>query len=449
MGKELIMPPLQPKQMEFLRAKERYVAYGGSRGGGKTHAARWLAILLAVTKPGIKILFMRSTYPELTQNIILPMLDILTGLGLMRYNSSEKIMYFRNGSRIFFGYCAKPEKDLKRYMGMEYDVIFLEEATNFTREVFDKIKACLRGANGIQKHIYLTCNPGGVGHGWVKRLFIDRRFEGEERPEDYAFIRASVYDNKVLLENDPEYLQNLKELPKNQRAAWLDGDWDALDGRFFSEFSESAHVVAPFAVPEHWRLIYGMDYGLDMLAAYLGAVDERGNVTIIDEVFEPDLLIDQAADRVKEMLGDRVPEYMAAPADMWNRNRDTGRSLAEAFAEKGLYLTLGKNSRVMGWQEVLRYLHHEEGQPPRLRIFSTCANLIESFPLLLHDTRNPNDVAGEPHQYTHGPDAIRIMLSLRPMPAMTAEEQKREEFYGQIEPIQNFVDYGIDDGGEY
>lgn len=214
------------KQEEFLRASTRYIAYGGARGGGKSWAVRVKAVLLALKHSGIKILLLRRTYAELRENHIVPlqsMLKTYDKAGAARYKDTDKVFEFVNGSRLKLGY-LDCDNDVLQYQGQEYDIIFLDEATQFTEFMFNTLKACLRGANDFPKRFYLTCNPGGIGHEWVKRLFVDRIYSGAENPEDYTFIRASVYDNKALMAKDKEYVKMLETLPEGLKKAWLYGD---------------------------------------------------------------------------------------------------------------------------------------------------------------------------------------------------------------------------------
>ncbi|MEG2054055.1 MAG: phage terminase large subunit, partial [Oscillospiraceae bacterium] len=219
------------KQRLFFGAENRFVAYGGSRGGGKSWAVRKKACLLCCAYEGIKILLLRRTITELRENHIRPLMQDLKGLA--EYKELEKTFIFTNGSRIKFGYCDS-ENDVLQYQGQEYDVLFLDEATQFTFFQFKTLTACMRGANTFPKRMYLTCNPGGVGHAWVKRLFIDRQFIDGEKGEDYLFIKARVYDNKALLKTDTGYVDMLKSLPKELRRAWLEGDWNVFAGQYFS-----------------------------------------------------------------------------------------------------------------------------------------------------------------------------------------------------------------------
>ena len=192
----LVIPPPSETQRRFFAEKHKYVAFGGARGGGKSWAVRVKAVLLCERYPGIKVMIVRKTYPELRANHIVPLCALLRcgaaeGEALAGYNDARKEIAFPNGSVILFRHCAT-DRDADRFQGTEVDVLFVDEATQQTEERMDRLKACVRGVNAFPKRVYYTCNPGGVGHGWVKRLFLDRRFHSGERAEDYAFIRSLV-----------------------------------------------------------------------------------------------------------------------------------------------------------------------------------------------------------------------------------------------------------------
>ena len=385
-------------------ARERFIAYGGSRGGGKSFAVRMKAALAALHYRGIRILILRRSYPELYENHIKQLRALLFGVAVWR--ESDKSLSFSGGSLIKFGYLDS-ESDADRYQGQEYDMIFLDEATHFTEYQFRCLSACLRGTNEFPKRMYLTCNPGGVGHAWVKRLFIDRDFGPEEHPEDYRFIRSTVYDNRPLLAQDPSYLSRLRALPPEMRRAWLEGDWDLHAGQFFPEFRRDTHVVEPFPIPAWWRIFRAFDYGLDMLACLWFALDDRGNVTVIRELYEPNLIASEAAARILQSSPEPVKATFAPP-DLANRQKDTGRSMWEIFEGAGISLRRADANRIQGWMQVREYLAPQAA--PHLRIFSTCRNLIRCLPQLTHDPLIHGDAATEPHELTHLPDALRYFL---------------------------------------
>jgi phage terminase large subunit len=245
------------------------------------------ALLGALMNPGIRILIMRRTYPELEETMIRPM-ERLVGLAVTGggkpagpvvadYSATLRTFFFRNGSAVRFGHLQN-QGSLTEYQGQEYDWIFIDEATHFTEYEFRTLGACLRGHTGHPKRMYLTCNPGGVGHQWGKRLFVTGQYDRpRENPEDYRFIPATVDDNTALSEDERrEYIACLDLLPEDIRAAHRYGDWDALAGQYFSEFRRELHVVKPFPIPDAWPRYRAFDYGLDMFACYWAAVDFGG-----------------------------------------------------------------------------------------------------------------------------------------------------------------------------
>ncbi|NLK39472.1 MAG: hypothetical protein GX303_04395 [Clostridiales bacterium] len=420
---KLTLSPPTLRQREFLTATARFVAYGGARGGGKSHAVRLKATLLALRYPGISILILRRSYPELYENHIRVMSAELAGAAL--YRDSDKSLTFLTGSRIKFGYCDG-DGDLDQYQGREYDVIFIDEATQFSEYQFRVLCACLRGVNSFPKRFYLTCNPGGPGHEWVKRLFIDRNFREGENPEDYVFIRSTVYDNQPLLDADPGYLDNLKGLPHDLRRAWLYGEWDLFAGQYFSEFSREIHVCAPFRIPAHWRVVRAIDYGLDMLACLWIALDDSGFAYVIRELCAPGLIVSEAARRIHERTYEPIYETVAPP-DLKSRQKDTGKSIWELFFDAGIPLVTADNNREGGWLELKEWLKpiptpDGEGEGARLRIFDTCTELIRCLPALQRDEKNPGDCARYPHEITHVCDALRYFVRSRPRGARVREK---------------------------
>ena len=401
---------LSAKQKEFFLSETKFTAYGGARGGGKSYALRYKLLLMCLSYPGIRVLLIRRSYPELQENHIRPMRELLAAHPEVAvYHEKEKCFSFSCGSTMLFGYLSD-RGDLLRYQGGNFDVVAFDEATQFDEYAFRVMSATVRGANDFPKRMYLTCNPGGVGHGWVKRLFIDRDFHMGERPCDYRFIPASVYDNEALMKANPDYVTQLESLPDALRAAWLDGKWDVFAGQFFSEFDEKKHVTSPFTFPKDTAFYCAVDYGLDMLAALFIAVTADGRAYVYDEIYESDLIVSRAAAKICEKL--RADMTVIAPADLWGRGKDSGRSAAELFAEGGVYFTKLVPSRIDGWLSLKEWLADADGVP-RLRFFPRCKNIIRCLPLLLYDEDRAGDAATEPHEITHAPDALRYFASFR------------------------------------
>lgn len=405
----------QPKQEEFMAATEKYVGYGGARGGGKSWALRRKLVLLCIKRAGIRVLLLRRTFAEVKDNHLRPLKKELPD-SVAVYKELDKSFHFANGSILKFGYCDS-ESDVDQYQGQEYDVIALDEATQFTEYQFQTLKACIRGVNDFPKRMYLTCNPGGVGHAWVRRLFIDRDFREGEHPEEYRFISAKVYDNQALLKANPDYINQLMSLNPDLKRAWLDGEWDVFDGQFFREFNHEIHVCEPFPIPREWFRYRAFDYGLDMCACLWVAVDTEGNSYVYREMNAPNLIVSEAAKAMLDMTpSDELIRSTYAPPDMWSRTKDSGKTMFEVFVENGLDIIRASNDRHSGWEQVKEHLKvydtkdaitGEEIKKSKLVIFSTCRDLIRNIPLLQYSKNDPNDASTEPHDITHNTDALR------------------------------------------
>lgn len=402
------------KQAQFFASRARYTAYGGARGGGKSWALRRKLVGLCLCYPGIRCLLVRRTLVELKANHILPLLSEYGAI--LRFSSGENAFLLDNGSRIDCGYCDS-ERDALRYQGQEYDIIAIDEATQLSETQFSCLKAALRGVRDMPRRMYLTCNPGGVGHSWVKRLFIDRDFRAGERAEDYCFIFARVWDNTVLTSSDPDYVRGLESLPDRLRAAWLDGRWDVFEGQFFSEFDENKHTLG--VGEEKGRavcLFAAMDYGFDRLAVLLLSEDEHGRLTVERELCRSGLTLGEAARQLERFLSNapRRVEYVVASPDLWNRRQDSGLSGVAVMmgAAKLPPLCRADDRRVAGWRLLREYLHGKDGTSD-LRISKRCTELISCMQSLLCDPHRPEDAAAHPHAVTHAPEALRYAVMSR------------------------------------
>lgn len=429
----LDLSTINPKQKLFFKSRTKFTGYGGARGGGKSWAVQRKAILLACRYAGIKILLLRRTYKDLERNHVRELQPLLKGLAV--YSKQEKLFSFPNGSIIELGYCAA-ESDALQYQGVEYDVIFFDEATQFTEVQFSMIYPSVRGVNGFPKRVYLTCNPGGVGHEWVKRLFISRKYKDGECADDYSFIPATVYDNTILLENDREYVQMLDSLPDGLRQAWRDGNWDMLAGQYFSEFDRNVHTVEPFEIPKHWKRYRTIDYGLDCLACLWVAVDEHGDYYVYREYAQSDKVISAgAADIVALSEGEDII-YTVAPDDLWARSQESAKSKAVLFGEAGLPLLKGNRNRETGWLAVKELLTVKNDES-RLKIFKSCPELIECLPALQRDIKRPTDCMSEPHDITHLPDALRYFCLQYTYPSKG--EDNRSQMEKDLQKYKNKV----------
>ena len=407
-----------PRQAEFFSSTAAHTAYGGARGGGKSWAMRRKLVLLCLGYKGLNCLLLRRTLPELRENHVIPLLKELGDAAA--YNATERVFRFPNGSRLKLGYCDGAN-DVYQYQGQEYDVIGMKEATHFTEEQMRFLTTCNRTTRkDFKPRMYYTCNPGNVGHGWVKRLFIDRRMEDGERAEDYAFIPASIYDNEILLSANPEYLRALESLPEDMRRAHLYGDWDAMAGQYFREFSRQRHVIAPFELPRWWRRFRSMDWGYnDPCCVLWHAVDGEGRIYTYRELYVRQTRAADVARRAIELSRGEDIRYTVASPDIWAKHGATltgaggfeGESLAELFALSGMPLTPADNSRIAGWNRVRDFLADAPDGLPLWQCFSDCRNLIRQLPGLIFDQHNREDAADGDD---HAPEALRYALMSRP-----------------------------------
>lgn len=438
------------KQRLFLLAKTKHTGFGGARGGGKSWAVRTKAKLLALRYAGIKLLIVRRTYPELINNHINPLIGELAGAA--KYNKNEKTFKFPNGSTIRFGYCNN-DKDLNQYQGAEYDVIFLDEATQLQELWMRKITACLRGTNDFPKRIYYTMNPGGQGHAYIKRIFIDRKFEDGENPDDYSFVQSLVTDNKALMEKQPDYIRQLEALPPKLREAWLYGRWDIFEGQFFEDFRDApdaekaekegvtvevlkaqrrwTHVIEPFEPPRGWAILRSYDFGYNKpFSCAWWAVDYEGVLYRIMELYgctrtpnegvkwTPDRQFAEIARIEKEhpWLAGRQITGVADPA-IWDNSR--GISIAEEAARKGILFTPGNNNRLHGWMQCHYRLRFDGNGYPMMYVFDNCKGFRRTIPTLMYDEHKLEDLDTDGED--HIADEWRYLCMSRPIrPTLTA-----------------------------
>jgi phage terminase large subunit len=268
--------------------------------------------------------------------------------------------------------------------------------------------------------MYLTCNPGGIGHSWVKRLFVDRDFRNGENPKEYKFVPALVYDNPNLTNADPEYVRSLESLPPRLRDAWLYGRWDVFEGQFFPEFDHAKHVCAPSLIPENLNKFLALDYGFDMLAVLLLGIDENKNLWVIREYCESGLTLSQAAHRAAQLAMGQKAEFAVCSPDLWNRRQDSGMSGFEIMQSADMHMPpmrAADDRRIPGWRVLREYLCADTSEP-QIKISSECKELIECLPALLCDPDRSEDASSHPHRITHAPEALRYAVMSRAAPPM-------------------------------
>ncbi len=445
---QFVFPTPSPKQKLFLSDKHRYVGYGGARGGGKSWGIRIKSVLLALHYPMISICIVRRSFPELEQNHIKPLKKMLNSNDenkdnrIATYNEAKKTFRFKNGSEILLKYC-ETDKDAERFQGIEFDVLFIDEATHQTEERFTKMNSSVRGTNSFPHRTYITCNPGGVGHTWVKRLFVDRRFKGAENPEDYSFIQAKVQDNEALMTLNPDYVKTLEALPPKLKMAWLDGSWDVFEGQFFEEFVDDSehysdrrytHVIEPFEIPREWTIYRSFDWGYNKpYSCAWWAVDYEGRIYRILESYgctgTPNEGVKWDQDKVFKSIATTEKEHKwlknrqiigVADPSIWIKNG--GVAIVEIANQNGVYFNKGDNQRIPGWMQVHYRLAFDKEGYPMMYVFNTCKDFIRTIPELQYSKTNPEDLDTEGED--HIADETRYMCMTRPISPKHSVEQE-------------------------
>jgi phage terminase large subunit len=436
-----------PKQLEFSAAARECdredgpneVAYAGALGGGKS-----LAVIAQVGVddcqrfPGLKVLLLRKVGRSNIENFQ----DLrLKAFGALPHSFAKSgHLTFKNGSRIIAGHYQN-ERDIDTYLGLEYDVIVIEEATTLSVQKFTHI--CTRNRTskpGWRPRIYLTANPGGVGHFWFKTRFVTPHRRRAEKSTRYVHSLPS--DNPWI---DPGYLTRLKSLTGWERRAWLDGDWDIAAGQFFTAFRQEIHVDPMDTFDERkvreWNA--SLDWGVNHpCCVHLGGYDGDGNAYILDEHCLRQAHVKTHSKLIKEMLarhtvgtpgqpaswspaGRRPMELrdlssFAAGSDIFADESD-GVSVAAQFQDEGIVLQAANMERINGWAEITKRLGDSEVEPkiqPRLFIHRRCVRLVETLPMLQHDPDHPNDVLkwdidDQGNGGDDAPDSMRYLLATK------------------------------------
>lgn len=410
----ILWKPQEGKQESFTRRFEDVVLFGGAKGGGKSDVLLFEG-LRQIHHPRYKALILRRTFPQL-QELIDRAQAIFPTLGAKWQGDTHRFV-FPSGAIYKFGHCQH-EEDKQNYNGHEYQYIAFDQLEQFTETQFSYICAQNRtSAPDLRCYIRASANPGGIGHNWVKRVFIDGKDDsktytqvfslpgGGSVSKTFCFIKSTIYDNKILLKNNPQYLSTLMGLPEKMRKAFLEGDWDVFEGQFFAEWDNAIHVVKPFAIPEDWRKYRSIDWGFAKpLCCHWWAVAPDGRCFCYREYYVTRVSPSQAAQTIKkitDLAGERIYATFVDPS-MSGVLPEDGKSLIERFQEefgKHEIIVPADNDRVSGWSLFRDMLALQSNGLPRAQWFETCKNAISTIPSLIHDETNPEDVDtdGEDH----------------------------------------------------
>ena len=437
----VIFKPNPGPQTSFLAANEREVLYGGAAGGGKSYAM--LADPLRYMQhPQFSGLLLRHTTEELRELIwksqeMYP--KIYPGI---KWSERKMQWIAPSGARLWFSYLDRDE-DVLRYQGLAFSWVGFDELTQWgTPFAWNYMRSRLRStAPDLPVYMRATTNPGGPGHAWVKKMFIDPSAPNKSfwatdidtaqtltYPAGHSkaglplfrrrFIPAMLVDNPYLAEQG-DYETMLLSLPEHQRKQLLEGNWDVSEGAAFAEFNRSIHVVEPFDIPRNWVKFRACDYGYGSFSAVLWfAVSPSEQIIVYRELYVSKVLAKDLARMIMEIeQDDGQIRYGVLDSSCWHKRGDTGPSLAEQMIKEGCRWRpsdRSAGSRVAGKNEIHRRLQVDEfTEEPRLVIMSNCTNLIAQLPILPLDKSNPEDIDTKV-TFDHLYDALRYGVMSRP-----------------------------------
>ena len=456
-----IEPGFRPQsgpQTAFVNCPCDIVVYGGARGGGKTFGSLGDFWCHAEDYgPLARGLMFRKTREDLKDTIATG--QAMYGSGIARWKEKGGFFDFANGARLYCTYLEK-DSDAENYQGWSVTRLYPEELTQHaTPGPVMKLLATLRSAHGVPCQMKATCNPGGPGHHWVKSWIVDHgpyNVVEDESGLSKVFIPALVSDNPKLLENDPTYINKLRASGSPELVrAWLEGDWNVIEGSFFPEFTQAKHVIAPFVVPAQWVKFRSLDWG----SAKPFSV---GWWCVVQDDFRHDgrLLPRGAIVRYREWYGQtaqgsnvglKMPAEQVAQGivsrETHNGARErisygiadpgcwaiiSGPSVAETLFRHGAPFRKADNSRVSkikkmgGWDQLRARLAGNADGDPMMFVMSHCRELIRTLPMMQHDANNPEDVDTDGED--HAVDETRYACLSRPFLARTETVESRNPY---------------------
>lgn len=399
----------QPKQKEAENAVDSYdyVFYGGSAGPGKSYFLRKYPIkflvetcFLKLGLKGVRAGLFCENYPALHDRHLSKIsYEFPEWLGTYKAQQHEFILNEDFGGGIV---AFRNLDDPSKYLSSEFALIEVDELTKNPKETFDFLRLRKRWP-GIERTKFIgASNPGGIGHDWVKQVFIEKNFPHEEQEKNqFHFIKALPQDNKYLPES---YYNTLGSLPEKLRKAYRDGNWDVFEGQYFSEWDKDQHVITPFVIPNGFKKFRAYDHGRENPACCLWfAVDYDGRVYCYRELYVKGQNVDQIAAEINRLSKDEIYDYSVADPSIFAKmglvDRFGGQTIAESFARQGVDFIPASNRRIDGWNIMHQYLYWDINKKPLLQYFNNCYNSIRTIPSLIHDEYKQEDVdsGGEDH----------------------------------------------------
>lgn len=428
----------------------------GGRNSGKSYFMQQLAVINTHNNPQYNLLVIEDIETNIGAGVKAGIEKRREEFGLDGLYSSTKTppeIRHANGNKVLFkGFRTDDQQKQVKSLN-EITAAWYEEAENITYNQFKALRMQLRGGSPEDRQLFLTLNPINQ-EGFINQYFFLRgpdvvyeRFE-DGRPKVFevnipvdtdegrltipCIVICTTYkDNPYLTQRQKADIEELKYTDMEMYQMLAQCKFVKPQGAFFPEFQAGVHTCEPFEIPNHWRKYRAFDYGLDMLACYWIALDDSGRAYVYKELYESDLIISKAAEKIKAITNERIYETFAPP-DLWNRRQETGRSAMEIFADNGLWLSKAANDRVQGWLNVKEWMAVRDvnGQKQaNIVIFNNCHNLIRTLPQLKRDKVNINDVDSRTdHELTHAPDALRYFFAGRPAPRPTEKKQQVYNF---------------------
>ena len=462
--REVIFRPNPGPQTEFLAASEREVLYGGSAGGGKSYALLADA-LRDLMHPQFRGLIVRRTTEELRE--LVQKSQELYPKAIPGIKWSERKMQWTSpaGGTLWLSFLER-DQDVTRYQGQAFNYIAFDELTQWpTPYAWNYMRSRLRTtAKDLSLYMRATTNPGGPGHMWVKKMFIDPSSWGKaywatdietgevlKWPKGHSradqplfkrrFIPARLIDNPYLYESG-DYEANLLSLPEAERRKLLEGDWDVIEGNAFPEWNRHIHVTEPYDIPSHWRKFRACDFGYSTYSAVVWfAVTPEEQLVVYRELYVSKVLATDLADMILEAEADDGPiTYGVLDSSCWHQRGQSGPSIAETMIGRGCRWRpsdRSRGSRIAGKNELHRRLQVDEyTEEPRIVFFNTCTATIAQLPVIPLDKNDPEDVdtKSEDHLY----DAIRYGVMSRPRSSNWDVNPDTVKHYRPFDPVFGF-----------
>jgi len=438
------------KQKLFHASNANEILFGGAAGGGKTKAIIMDALFRCLRSPGTTACIFRRTFRELEDTDVKEAMASYPE-GLAKYNAGRHEFQLVNGSKILFRHCEN-EADRFKYSGIEIQFLYFDELTSFEQTIYDFIKTRLRAKKslGVVPIIRSASNPGNIGHGWVKKMFVDAGpYMSIQEQEIYSetlhksrtirtqYIPALAMENPFITD---DYIFELEQKPEALRNALLNGDWDSFEGQVFKEFvndpehyedRQHTHVIAPFEIPLDWPRFFAFDHGFSKpFACQWWAMDYHGRAYLYREWYgckprqanvgielTPIQIADGIIEREQEEIRNNLTVLRVADPAIFDKSR--GDSVADQMApgymgrKNGVVFSKGDHARIAGKMQVHERLRFDDDGKPMLYVFSTCKDWIRTVPNLPYSTKKPEDVDSDAEDHDY--DATKYFLMDHPI----------------------------------